>query len=60
MNKQLIIAWIGVIAIVLLIALGCQSKPWPDSVLPNADAKASLPDDVLSQVDSDSKFKGQK
>jgi hypothetical protein len=60
MKRQLFIVWLGIVGIVLLSALGCQPKPWPDSVLPNASPNASLPDDVLEQADSDSKFKGQK
>jgi hypothetical protein len=49
-----------VIVLLAIIVSGCTSKPWPDSVLPNADANASLPDDVLKQADANSKFKGQK
>lgn len=48
-----------VIAVAFVLS-ACAAKPWPDSVLPNADANASLPDDVLQQADADSKFKGQK
>ena len=60
MKKQLFIVTLGTIGIVFLLTLGCAKKPWPDSVLPNASPNASLPDDVLKQADSNSKFKGQK
>jgi hypothetical protein len=57
MKRQLFFAWISVIAIILLVALGCASKPWPDSVLPDADSKAILPDEVRGNLDPDSRFK---
>jgi len=60
MKRQLFFAWIGVIAIVLLVALGCAPKPWPDSVLPNADSNAVLPDEVRNNLDPGSRFKDAK
>lgn len=60
MKKQLFIASLGIVGIALMSALGCQPKPWPDSVLPDASPDASLPDDVLEQADPNSKFKDQK
>ena len=60
MKRQLFFALVAIIAIVLVVALGCAPKPWPDSVLPDADSKAVLPDDVRGNLDTGSRFEGAK
>jgi hypothetical protein len=60
MIRHVFFAWLGIVSIALLVALGCAAKPWPDSVLPDADSKAVLPDEVRGNLEPDSRFKDAK
>jgi hypothetical protein len=60
MKRQFFFALVAIVAIVLVVALGCAPKPWPDSVLPNANSNAILPDDVRGNLDPGSRFKDAK